>query len=117
MNINSLPFNVMCLARWVPNVHIRDDIIKESFRKYCTHMALMVHFNVFTPKHHLCFHLVGNLLRHGNPTWYANWQDESLNRILKACCRNVSQRSFEASLLLRMRELISNASTLKRGRG
>jgi hypothetical protein len=96
---------------------IRDDIIKESFKKYCTHIALMVPFGVFTPKHHLCFHLVGNLLWHGNPIWYANWRDESLNRVLKACCRNVSQRTFDASLLLRMRELISDSSALKRGRG
>jgi hypothetical protein len=96
---------------------VRDDIIKESFNKYCTHIALMVLFDVFTPKHHLCFHLVANLSRHGNPSFYANWRDESLNRVLKACCRNVSQRTFEASLLLRMRDLISDASTLKRGRG
>ncbi len=99
-----------------PACTIRDDI-KECFRKYCTHMALMVPFHVFIPKHHLCLHLIYNLPLHGNPMWYANWRDESLNKVLKACCRNVSQRTFEVSLLLRMRELISDASTLKRGRG
>ena len=73
---------------------------------YVEHVALMAPFDVYTPKHHLLFHLVHGSSFHGNPRVYANWEDESLNRLLKATCRNVSQVSFDASVLARMRELL-----------
>ena len=42
----------------------------------------------------------------GNPNIYSNWIDEDLNKTLKACCKNVSQATFEASVLLKMREIL-----------
>lgn len=58
------------------------------------------------PKRHLCAHLVFRAAYFGNPRRYANWEDESLNRVLKAALRQVSQATFEAFLLLRFREVL-----------
>ena len=49
-----------------------------------------------------------DLPRLGNPTLYSNWLDEALNRVLKKACRGISQRTFEASLLVRMPDLVGN---------
>lgn len=80
---------------------------KESFRLYNRHVALMLPFEAYTPKHHLCFHLLGNLAEHGNPLYYSNWEDETQNRVLKQACRLASQTTFESSTLLRMREILA----------
>ncbi len=80
----------------------------------------MTPYGVFTPKHHICYHLIANTPKHGNPVAYANWLDEALNKSLKACCRFVSQRGFETSVLLRMRDILSRghppSKTAKRRR-
>ena len=55
------------------------------------------------PKRHLGTHLVARLCWHGNPSRYANWLDETLNKGLKASCRTVSQITFEVFSLLRSR--------------
>ena len=54
------------------------------------------------PKKHLSAHLVHNVAFLGNPRYYANWIDEALNKLLKACCRGVSQATFESSVLSAM---------------
>ena len=77
---------------------------------YRKHLALMTYFDQFVPKHHVVVHLVHRLLFLGNPSWYSNWTDESLNRMLKACCRHVSQSTVEWSLLLRMRDLLMSSN-------
>jgi hypothetical protein len=69
-------------------------------------MALMVPWESWTPKHHVVYHMLLNTGFHGNPELYANWEDEALNKMLKACCRYVSQLRFEESCLLRMRSLL-----------
>ena len=70
---------------------------------YTTHVAAMVPFGVFLPKHHVVFHLLDDMTWFGNTVAYANWQDEALNRNLKALCKSCSQLSFEPTLLLRAR--------------
>ncbi len=70
-------------------------------------MALMAPFECYVPKHHISYHLLAALERNGNPTWYANWVDETLNRTLKAVCKNVSQACFETVVLLRMRDVMT----------
>jgi len=35
------------------------------------------------PKHHLLLHMVQRTLRHGNPGWYATFEDEGINKIVK----------------------------------
>jgi hypothetical protein len=74
---------------------------------YQTHLALMGAEDAFVPKHHLMFHLLSNAAFLGNPRRYSTWLDESLNKLLKATCRHASQAVFEASTLLRMRELLA----------
>jgi len=56
---------------------------------------------VQVPKLHLMFHLHADIPWHGNPRMYAVWRDETLNRVLKMACRQVSQQTFDASLLVR----------------
>ena len=57
------------------------------------------------PTRHLVTHLVVGSAFFGDPKAYSCWLDESLNRELKKSCRTVSQtKTFEAFLLLRMRE-------------
>ena len=58
------------------------------------------------PKRHLVCHLLAKLRTLGNPSQYANWLDESLNKDLKKACRTVSQCTFEKFLLLRFRETL-----------
>lgn len=55
------------------------------------------------PKRHMLFHILQRMPDQGNPKIYANWLDETLNRHLKLCCRDVSQVHFERSLYCRMR--------------
>ena len=59
------------------------------------------------PKRHLTCHLLRGLELCGNPRNHANWEDESLNRTLKQACQKISQSTFEVSVLLRMRTILS----------
>ena len=73
---------------------------------YNEHMGLMAPFQIYLPKHHMFYHLLWNIEFQGNPEVYSNWMDETLNNVLKSCCRHVHQMNFEAETLLRMRELL-----------
>ena len=66
------------------------------------------------PKLHQACHLLQMQDRLGNPARFANWRDESLNKMLKAACRKVSQVNFESGVLLRMRVLLAPQSGSKR---
>ena len=58
------------------------------------------------PKRHQCVHMVLKMPVFGNPRFYANWRDEGDNSTLKRACRELSQATFEQSLLLRMPQLL-----------
>ena len=58
------------------------------------------------PKRHLILHMLERLPDFGNPRFYANWMDETLNKVLKRTCKSVSQVTFEPALYVRMRELL-----------
>ena len=60
------------------------------------------------PKRHLTMHLLDRIPWFGNPALHANWGDEDLNRLLKACTRRVSQRTFEVVVLQQMRRLLAD---------
>jgi hypothetical protein len=60
---------------------------------------------VAIPKRHLMNLLFEKLAWLGSPKIYAIWFDEALNSALKAVCRNISQQTFEQSLLLCTPEL------------
>ena len=83
--------------------------MKATFSLYNKHVALMTPLNSFIPKHHEVYHLLRNEAVHGNPTLYSNWLDESLNHTLKLAARNVSQLTFDRSLLLRMQQVLRSA--------
>eukprot|EP00969_Alexandrium_andersonii_P180115 7960799-Alexandrium_andersonii.AAC.1 len=58
------------------------------------------------PKHHLSQHMVNRMSYLGNPKDYANFQDESLNKKLKAACSGASQLDFEGTVLTRMMHVL-----------
>ena len=64
----------------------------------------MTLYDCFTPKHHLMFHLIHRTNFQGNPTKYATWLDESLNKQLKQCCKHASMITFERVVLLKARD-------------
>lgn len=86
----------------------------EALAAYVKHVALMAPFDVYTPKHHIVFHLLFDSEFYGNPKLYACWHDESLNKTLKGCCRNVAQCCFDESVLLSMRDLCAPSRGAKR---
>ena len=67
-------------------------------------------FFSLTPKWHMFVHFVARMARQGNGRSYATWLDESTNKLLKKCCRHVSQWNFEASVYTRI------AHALERGK-
>jgi hypothetical protein len=75
---------------------------------YVRHMALMVPFDCFVPKHHIMFHLLVRTGYQGNPLVYSTWLDEALNKLLKQACKNASVSTFYESVLLKLRELLRN---------
>jgi hypothetical protein len=87
---------------------------EQLMESYNAHIALMAPFGVYTPKHHIIYHLLEKIGYQGNPREYACWLDESLNRQLKGACRNVSQATFEHSVLLAMRDLMRPDASHKR---
>jgi hypothetical protein len=84
---------------------------EKNLRCMSIHMELMRPFDAFIPKHHVIFHPLLETMDKGNPWYYGSWLDESLNKILKAACKNASQMTFEETVLSKMVEL------LKEGRG
>ena len=58
---------------------------------------------LIVPKRHMLLHLIRDIPHHGNPRFCATWFDESLNKTLKRSCKNVSQATFDASVLGTMR--------------
>ena len=88
---------------WVmsaPSMQVAIDAWKE-------HCALTSHLEgLYTPKRHVIVHMLQGMMWFGNPRFYANWEDESLNKTLKKACRLVSQTTFEPGVLLRMPEIM-----------
>ena len=60
------------------------------------------------PKRHGAAHLIFELQWFGNPRYYSNWRDESWNKQLKACCRQLSQQTFDICVLASMRQVLLN---------
>ena len=83
---------------------------QEALDEYGKHVALMQPFNVYTPKHHIVFHLVQASRWLGNPAKYSTWKDEALNKVLKSACRHACAARFDTVVLLRMRELLRDMS-------
>jgi hypothetical protein len=86
---------------------IPDEMIQLCFDNYSKYMVLMLPYDINVPKNHQVFHLLDRIKFQGNPTCYAVWLDESLNKLLKKTCRNTSQFTFERSVLHRMKRLLN----------
>lgn len=90
------------------------EICKEIARHYKRHVLLMEEFDVYVPKHHLMVHLNHRAAWQGNPTLGATFQDEALNKVLKAVLRNCPQSTFEVMAISKMREALSRTPVGKR---
>lgn len=66
------------------------------------------------PKRHLMLHVLRGIDMQGNPRFYSAWQDESNNKILKKCCRQVSQATFELSVLSSMKRIMAQLQRKRR---
>ena len=86
----------------------------DGFNRFAILTADIV--DMHTPKRHLFAHIITRLEFHGNPRYYANWMDESLNLLLKATCRFMSQQCFEPCVLSHMNRLLPSKCTRKRNR-
>ena len=90
---------------------VQPDTIHEAFAAYTRFVRLTNDIpEMRIPKRHVVVHLLARLHDLGNPNIYANWFDESLNKLLKSACRAVSQSTFEASLLARMDALLATTT-------
>ena len=76
------------------------------------HMQIMRPWDQFVPKHHVIFHALQQTMEKGNPWFYSSWLNESLNKQLKHACKDLSQATFETTLLIKMREILT---TMDRG--
>lgn len=83
--------------------HALRDSHQEILDCYTRAVVLLRSEMELTPKFHLGLHLTHRLAHSGQVRLYANWYDESLNRVLKTCCRHISQLRFEEEVLFRMR--------------
>ena len=76
------------------------DEVTESWAHYrgfvaCTRDEEALNF----PKSHQFMHMMRRLEFAGNPKIYACWTWEGLNKPLKRSCRNISQHTFEMTVL------------------
>ena len=89
--------------------------VQTSFDPWATFVAETDELEIGrVPKRHMACHLLLSMRWFGNPSRFANWRDESLNRVLKTSCRNANQSTFEMSVLLRMRHILSQGGVKRR---
>ena len=86
----------------------------DVWKRYCSLTADLP--DLLQPKRHLVLHILEHLPQKGNPKYYATWMDEALNRTLKAACRQLSQSSFEATILCHMWTILLDKPDSKRKR-
>ena len=107
----------MILIWRAADVRLTIDEIQRSFDAYKRFLRLTSdlgdEMSMLIPKRHVILHLLERLHDQGNPRFYANWYDETLNRHLKANCRAVSQITFEPSIYVRMRALLERLHSEK----
>ena len=100
---------VMQYGGWV----LTDAELREMYVQIHRHHALLEHIEDFhyIPKHHQLFHMVDRAKRQGNPWFYHNFRDESLNKVLKAACKHCHQLCFEPAILHRMAWALNSQQT------
>jgi hypothetical protein len=66
------------------------------------------------PKHHMCMHLVGNTARDGNPSYYATFTDEGINRALKKVGQSAHRNVWEVRVFLHFGKVEDSRVSRKR---
>ena len=79
---------------------------QESFNSYITFLLSTSTEELAAPKRHLALHLFKRVAWFGNPRFYSTWRDESLNKLLKQACQQMSQATFETCVLAHMSQLL-----------
>ena len=70
---------------------------------------------LYVPKRHMLMHMLRRSIYQGNPRKDMNWGDEAANKTLKALCRQLSQQTFDLSVLTSMHvKLDADAPSRKR---
>ena len=88
---------------------LTDGEIADCWTHFNRFLTLTAHLDELQlPKRHVVSHMLERLHDFGNPMAYANWYDEHLNKLLKKACQAVSQQTFEAGLIQRMRFLLED---------
>ena len=77
-----------------------------AWSKYKRFLTLTHAYSFPIPKRHLFLHLLRRLWWFGNPRYYATWHDEALNKLLKSCCRQVSQITFEKTVVENVQRIL-----------
>lgn len=90
-------------------VHVPMNAVQELLDAYKRHCVLTDGIpSLKIPKRHQCVHMLLKIPLFGNPRFYANWTDETNNKLLKRATRETSQASFEQCLLLRMPRVLDS---------
>ena len=66
------------------------------------------------PKHHLMIHLVARTAKHGNPSYYATFTDEGVNRLLKKVGAAAHRSVWEVRCLIHFDKVEETRSAGKR---
>ena len=90
---------------------IEIELTFEAFNKFIAATVNVAGVNL--PKRHMSAHLVRESLFIGNLRFYANWQDETLNRVWKACCRNISQLTFDTCVISSMQMVLRKTFSIR----
>ena len=94
-------------------VRLSVDEQKACWRHYTAFLdATQIYDELLLPKRHMVLHMLRRMPVFGNPRFHAAWKDESLNKLLKKCCRQVSQATFEVAVLIG----VKGSLALQRGR-
>ena len=79
------------------------ETLEEVLHTYVRFVALVGTLaRLHIPKLHLMVHLICRSQFLGNPWTYSTWEDESKNKVLKACLQNVAQLAFESACFRRV---------------
>ena len=97
----------MCRVWDTSGCVLREGEIQACWDHYHQFCELTDHLpELLAPKRHVICHLLDRLHYLGNPKYFANWFDESLNKVLRNACRQLSQSTFEPCLLVNMEALL-----------
>jgi hypothetical protein len=66
------------------------------------------------PKHHQLVHLVDRTMKHGSPSWYSTFEDESLNRVLKKVGEAAHRSVWEIRVLVQFGQVEDRMLSRKR---